>query len=264
MSESEQSPAAQPGRSEGAGVRAEGLTLRGARGEVYTDIRFDAPPGSLIALQGPSGSGRTCLLLTLTGRMKPSSGSARVGGHPLPQQLGAVRRISALGPVADVTDLEPSLSVAEQLRERALLQRTFGASVRALLRPRKERRATDRSRAEQALAAAGLDPETLPKGLRTKVRDLERLESLRLSTALALMGAPRLLAVDDVDLKLSDAERDEAWALLRSLTEQGLTVVAACSQAPEDALVVSTARARTEPKKKNEKNEKGEAQHALA
>ncbi|NUR67342.1 MAG: ABC transporter ATP-binding protein, partial [Streptomyces sp.] len=60
------------------------------------------------------------------------------------------------------------------------------------------------------------------------------------SLALALIGRPRLLGVDDVDLKLSDAERAEVWALLRSLAEAGTTVVAVCSEAPDDVVKVST------------------------
>ena len=142
-----------------------------------------------------------------------------------------------------VTDLDPALTVEEHLRERALLQRRFDGSLRALLRPRAERAAASRLRIDTALAAAGLDRESLPKGTRTAVRDLERIEALRLSVALALIGRPRLLGVDDTDLKLSDAERVEVWDLLRSVAESGTTVVAVCSEAPKGAVVVSTAPA---------------------
>ncbi|MFI6279280.1 ATP-binding cassette domain-containing protein [Streptomyces sp. NPDC050988] len=225
----------------GLGVRAEDFGLKGPRGWAFRGIGVDAEPGSLIAIEGPSGSGRTCLLLALTGRMKPTEGQARVGQSELPKQMAAVRRFSALAHVPGVTDLEPALSVAEHLRERALLQRRFGGSVRGLLRPRSERVTEARLRVDSALAAAGLDREALPKGSRTAVRDLERVEALRLSVALALIGRPRLLGIDDTDLKLSGAERAEVWALLRSLTEAGTTVVAVCSEAPEDAVVVSTA-----------------------
>ncbi|MEU9962060.1 ATP-binding cassette domain-containing protein [Streptomyces sp. NPDC050982] len=228
------------GGPHGLGVRAEDFGLRGPRGWAFRGVGVDAEPGSLIAIEGPSGSGRTCLLLALTGRMKPTEGHARVGQSELPKQMAAVRRFSALAHVPGVTDLEPSLSVAEHLRERALLQRRFGGSVRGLLRPRSERVTEARLRVDSALAAAGLDRESLPKGSRTAVRDLERLEALRLSVALALIGRPRLLGIDDTDLKLSGAERAEVWALLRSLTEAGTTVVAVCSEAPEDALVVPT------------------------
>ncbi len=139
--------------------------------------------------------------------------------------------------------------MAEHLRERVLLQRRFGDSatatargpLSALLRPRRERTAAARARIDAALEAAGLDLATLPKGDRTSVRDLERPEALRLSMALALIGRPRLLAVDDTDMKLSDAERAGLWATLRSLAESGTTVLAVCSQAPDGAVVVRTA-----------------------
>ncbi|MET9389142.1 ATP-binding cassette domain-containing protein [Streptomyces sp. NPDC006624] len=224
----------------GVRIVAEGLGIKGPRGWAVRGISVDAGPGSLVAVEGPSGSGRTCLLLALTGRMKITEGTATVGAVGLPKHLSAVRRISALAHVPGVTDLDPALTVGEHLRERALLQRRFGDSLRALLRPRAERAAASGQLVDEALAAAGLDLEALPKGPRTAVRDLERLEALRLSIALALIGRPRLLGVDDTDLKLSDGERTEAWALLRSLARAGTTVVAVCSEAPEDAVRVST------------------------
>ncbi|MGA4842515.1 ATP-binding cassette domain-containing protein [Streptomyces sp. G45] len=224
----------------GAAVSAADFGLKGPRGWAFRGIGFTAEPGSLIAVEGPSGSGRTSLLLALTGRMRATEGSATVDRSRLPKQLAAVRRISALGPVPGVTDLDPSLTVAEHLRERALLERRFTGSLRGLLRPPGERAAASRLRVDAALRAAGLDVEALPKGPRTSVRDLDRLEALRLSVALALIGRPRLLGVDDTDLKLSDAERAFAWDLLRSIAASGTTVVAVCSEAPEGAVVVPT------------------------
>ncbi|MEU8759219.1 ATP-binding cassette domain-containing protein [Streptomyces sp. NPDC048659] len=234
---------AQPDEPHGAAVVADGYGLKGPRGWAFRGIGFEAAPGSLVAIEGPSGSGRTCLLLALTGRMKAHEGHVEVAGLRLPRKMAAVRRISALGPVPGVSDLDPALTVAEHLRERALLQRRFDGSLKALLRRPAERAAATRARIDEALKTAGLDPETLPKGDRTAVRDLERLEALRLSLALALIGRPRLIGLDDADLKLSDGDRAEAWALLRSLTDSGTTVLAVCSEAPEGALRVSTAPA---------------------
>ncbi|MFF4450308.1 ATP-binding cassette domain-containing protein [Streptomyces sp. NPDC001502] len=224
----------------GAAVKAEDFGLKGPRGWAFRGVGIDAAPGSLIAVEGPSGSGRTCLLLALTGRMKPTRGHAEVGGHRLPKRMTAVRRITALGPVTGVNELDQALTVAEQLREGALLQRHYGAPVRAMLRPRAERRAAAEARIAAALEAAGLDLATLPKGERTSVRDLERLESVRLSVAIALLGSPGLLALDDLDLKLSDTERAEAWDLLRTVAARGITVLAVCSEAPADAVVLRT------------------------
>ncbi|MCK8680425.1 ATP-binding cassette domain-containing protein [Streptomyces lichenis] len=213
--------------------------MKGPRGWAFQDVDVAAPAGALVAIEGPSGSGRTCLLLALTGRMRATAGHAEVGGVPLPKKMGKVRRISALGPVCGVSDLDPAFTVAEHLRERALLQRHFTGSPLDLLRPRATRAAA-RARVTAALEAAGLDPAALPKGERTSVRDLERLEGLRLSLALALMAQPRLLAVDDTDLKLSGTDREAAWELLRSIAASGITVLAVCSEAPADALVVRT------------------------
>ncbi|MEY9811586.1 MULTISPECIES: ATP-binding cassette domain-containing protein [Streptomyces] len=227
----------------GLAVVADGLGLKGPRGWAFRDVSADAGPGALIAVAGPSGTGRTCLLLALTGRMKPTEGRAVVGGLELPRRMAAVRRRSALAHVAGVTDLDPALTVAEHLREQELLRRRFGGALprpRQLLRPRAERRRERRRHIDEALATAGLDLAALPKGGRTAVRDLERVEALRLSLALALLGRPRLLGIDDTDLKLSAAEREEVWELLRSVTGTGVTVLAVCSEPPSDAVVVRT------------------------
>ncbi|MFE4452568.1 ATP-binding cassette domain-containing protein [Streptomyces sp. NPDC056796] len=229
----------------GAALSAEDFGLKGPRGWAFRGVGFTAAPGSLVAVQGPSGSGRTCLLLALTGRMRSTQGRAEVGGERLPGRLTAVRRFSALGPVPGVNELDPSLTVAEHLRERALLRRRFDGSPRSLLRSRAERAATARAVIDTALEGAGLDLAALPKAGRTSVRDLERLEALRLSVSLALMGRPRLLAVDDADLKLSPAERAPAWELLRAIAAGGTTVLAVCDEAPEDALTVPTRPAAT-------------------
>ncbi|MFJ4962174.1 ATP-binding cassette domain-containing protein [Streptomyces sp. NPDC088729] len=233
---------------QGAAVRAEDFGLKGSRGWAFRHVGFTADPGSLVAIEGPSGSGRTCLLLALTGRMRATEGGAETAGLELPAKAAAVRAIAALGPVPGVSELDPAFTVGEHLRERALLQGRYGAPLRSLLRPRAERRAAARARIDRALDAAGLDPAALPKAERTSVRDLERLEALRLSVALALIGEPRLLALDDTDLKLSDAERGEAWALLRSLADAGTTVLAVCSEAPAGAHAVRTAPTTDEEK----------------
>lgn len=225
----------------GAAVFAEGFGVKGPRGWAFRSVDVDAAPGSLIGVEGPSGSGRTCLLLALTGRMRPAAGRAEVGGLALPRKMAAVRRISALAHVPGVSDLDPALTVDEHLKERALLQSRYDGSLRDLLRPRAERTGALRQRIDATLETAGLDRGGLAKEGRTSVRDLERLEALRLSIALALIGRPRLLAVDDSDLKLSDADRATAWDLLRSVADAGTTVLAVCGRAQECTSVIRTA-----------------------
>ncbi|MFJ8823261.1 ATP-binding cassette domain-containing protein [Streptomyces sp. NPDC102467] len=235
------------GPQDGAAVTAAGFGVKGPRGWAFRGVDVDAAPGSLVAVEGPSGSGRTCLLLALTGRMRSAEGTAAVGGFRLPRQMAAVRRVSALAQVPGVTDLDPAFTVAEHLRERELLQRRFDGSLRGLLRPRAERVSEAKLRIRTAPTAAGLDLDALPKGPRTAVRDLERVEALRLSLALALIGRPLLIGIDDTDLKLADTERAEIWAQLKAITAAGTTVVAVCSQVPADldAVVMSTVHPHT-------------------
>ncbi|MEU4199485.1 ATP-binding cassette domain-containing protein [Streptomyces sp. NPDC039022] len=231
---------------QGAAVNARGIGVKGPRGWAFRDVHLTADPGALIAVEGPSGSGRTCLLLALTGRMKLAEGHATVAGFPLPKRMGTVRSLTAIAHVPGVADLEPALTAGEHLEEQALLGHRMAGSLGARLPWGRRYKEATRARIEAALAAVGLDPATLPKGLRTAVRDLERIEALRLSLALAVMHGPRLVAVDDVDLKLSEDERSLAWQMLRDLALHGTTVVAAASTAPRDAVVVRTAPAATE------------------
>ncbi|MFE2226162.1 ATP-binding cassette domain-containing protein [Streptomyces kronopolitis] len=224
---------------QGAAVDARGIGVEGPRGWAFRGIDISAEPGALIAVQGSSGSGRTCLLLALTGRMRITAGEATVAGLPLPKRIGTVRSRTAIAHVPGVVELEPALTVAEHLKEQALLGHRFQGLSASLPWGRRQKEAT-RARIDAALAVVGLDPASLVKGLRTAVRDLERIEALRLSVALGIMHGPQLLAVDDVDLKLSAAERAEAWELLRGVTRTGITVVAAGSEAPADAVLVRT------------------------
>ncbi|MFH8347069.1 ATP-binding cassette domain-containing protein [Streptomyces sp. NPDC018045] len=232
---------------QGAAVNARGIGVKGPRGWAFRDVHITADPGALIAVEGPSGSGRTCLLLALTGRMQLAEGHATVAGFPLPKRMGTVRSLTAIAHVPGVADLEPALTAGEHLEEQALLGRRIAGSLGARLPWGRRYKEATRARVQAALTAVGLDPATLPKGLRTAVRDLERIDALRLSMALAVMHGPRLVAVDDVDLKLSQDERSQAWQMLRDLALAGTTVVAAASTAPGDAIVVRTAPAATEP-----------------
>ncbi|GAA3121867.1 hypothetical protein GCM10017600_16800 [Streptosporangium carneum] len=193
----------------GVAVHASGLSLKGGHGWVYRDVTLEAGPGSLTAVAGQAGSGRTSLLLTLAGRMKPTGGTLAVGGHHGP---GRIRRVAALGLVDGVNDLDGALSVREHLRER----------VRSPLWNRRQA-----ARATAALTAAGLERSP---GDRTLIRALDREERVRLGVALALLDEPGLLALDDVDAGLGGDRLDGLWATLADLAGQGLTVVASCTE----------------------------------
>lgn len=197
----------------GARVRAEGLTLTTREGPVYTDVDLTARPGTLTVFRADSGGGRSALLLSLTGRMRPTSGSLYVDGFTLPKQARKVRRISSLGLMDDVNALDERLRVREHLTEAVMLRN----------------RPASRSLVDRALDAA--DVPDIDRSSLTK--DLTMLERRRLGLALALIAEPRLLAADDVDGGLGSDHQSALWRTLARLAEEGITVVATCADPRE-------------------------------
>ncbi|GAB3479222.1 ATP-binding cassette domain-containing protein [Nocardiopsis coralliicola] len=198
-------------RATGAIVHADELELRTGEGTVFTGVSFTAMPGTLTVFEGDAGSGRTALLLTLGGRMRPSSGALRVDGHVLPRHARKVRRIAAPALLSGVNDLDERLRVREHLAERMLLR--FRPAPEGVVAP--------------ALSAAGLSDLD-----RTRlVRDLSAVERARLGVALALLEEPRLLLADGVGAGLGAGHRAAMWALLHELAEGGLTAIATCADA---------------------------------
>ncbi|WP_225992385.1 ATP-binding cassette domain-containing protein, partial [Actinomadura montaniterrae] len=194
-----------------AAVRTRGLSLRGARGWAFRDVDLDVPAGTLAAVSGIAGSGRTALLLALGGRMKPAAGTGTVGGLAL-DDLRAVQRIAALGIVPGVTGLDPALTVREHVREALALHEGILGRFRGR-----------NARMRAALDRAGLDADP-----RTLAEDLDPDEAQLLGAALALVGAPRVLLLDDVDEGLPADRQRALWRRLRAIADSGVTVIATC------------------------------------
>lgn len=191
-------------------VAAEGLTLDTPRGAVYRDIDLAAPAGALVAFAGPAGSGRTALLLTLAGRMRHTSGRAEVCGLPLPRAAAAVRRRVGLGETSRVNDIDSALDAGAVMRAELLL-----AGGRA-----------SRRDVIAALAHVGLD---IDPG--TRIDSLDAPDRFAMGVALGLAGRPDVLAVDDAGLGCTPSERRAVWALLRSVADSGVTVLASTPDA---------------------------------
>jgi ABC-type multidrug transport system ATPase subunit len=192
--------------------------VRGTRGWVFRDVELDVPAGALVAVSGIAGTGRTALLLTLGGRMKPAEGSVAVGGFT---RSGDVQRVAALGIVPGVTELDPALTVREHLNEALALRE----GVLGRFRGRETRR-------RQALERVGLDV-----GGRTLAGELPPDEARLLGAALALTGDPGLLLLDDVDEGLPADRQRRLWRRLAAIASDGVTVIAACHDpAPADGL----------------------------
>jgi ABC-type multidrug transport system ATPase subunit len=180
-------------------VDARQLSLRTKRGWVFRDIDLDLAEGELLAAAGPAGSGRSMLLLTLTGRAKPSSGSLSVNGD---QRRGKIRQVTAVARITGAIELEGDLRIADHLRETRLL----------------DRREVDYRHAAE-LVGFTVDSATL-------VEDLTPDEVTLFAVALAAATRPRLLVVDDVDVAATAQQQRRIWAALRDIAASGIAVAA--------------------------------------
>lgn len=201
-------------------VLARSITLSGARGPVFGPVTFDLAEGELGAVIGPQGSGRTSLLLCATARMLIDDGVLFVLGAEMPHQLSRTQAHTALANFARIDDLDEGLTVGEVCTERLGLltplwrrvPRMDDAEVETWLRPVFGDRAVP--------------------GAATKIWQLGGLETVGLKIALALMGRPRLLAVDDVDVALPDPDDQvRLWETLDRLRGDDLTILASAASA---------------------------------
>ena len=190
-------------------IVAHGLTLRLPFRASYGDVDLDIPRGSLCAVVAENNQGKTELLLSLAGRMKPSSGTLQVAGYPLPRKRAAVRRISGLGFFDRVNEVQPVLSV-----------RNVVAAELNLYSLRSGRRATETFIEEWGFGSVAKD----------KVETLDRFTYTRLGIALGMVGDPLLLVVDDIE---SDLTRHQSLKLMEELKDlahnRAMTVVVACT-----------------------------------
>ncbi|WP_157419863.1 ATP-binding cassette domain-containing protein [Actinomadura kijaniata] len=188
-------------------VEAEDLGLRTRRGPVFAGVTLRAAPGELVAVTGPGGSGRTSLLLTVAGRMRPSSGTLRVCGIALPGGAARVRGRVAVARATGAAELEPDLRVRDHVRERALAAGSPAAAF------------------DEAAGTVGLD---VPGA--TVVAELAAADATRLALALALLEAPEALVLDDLDDGADLAAQRALWEAARSAADSGPVVLAAATE----------------------------------
>lgn len=203
-------------------IIATDLSLTADRGPVFGPLTFTVPEGTLAIVVGPAGSGRSSLLLTLAGRMKPSGGSElTVFDHPLPAGRSAVQSLVGVAGFDAIDVLDGAVTVSAAMRERLGLLTPWYRRLPRLSQPDIVR-----------LTAEVFGDLPIPDGS-TLVRDLDELDVMLVRIAIALLQRPRLLVVDDVDQVHDDARRTVLWRRLEALTTGGLTVVATVASQDE-------------------------------
>jgi len=166
--------------------------------------------GEWLAIQGPTGHGKTTLLQMLGGLDRPTSGIVDFDGQDLAQmresQVTRVRATS-IGFIFQTFNLVPTLSAQENV-EAALVPLRIGAAER-------------HARAAKSLADVGLGDR-----VRHLPSELSGGQQQRVAIARALVKEPKVLLADEPSGNLDESTRDEIIGLLENLwRERGLTLV---------------------------------------
>ncbi|QCU78654.1 ABC transporter ATP-binding protein [Citricoccus sp. SGAir0253] len=181
----------------------------GEDGTLYAldGVDLTVPDGQLLALVGPSGSGKSSLLAVAAALVSPTAGSVRIDGTEVTAAGEAERariRRERVGLVFQQPRLLPSLTALEQLEL---------VGVLAGNRPRAVRTA-----AREALAAVGLSG-----AAHRRPHQLSGGQRQRVNIARALLGEPAVLLVDEPTSALDHERSAEVMDLLATLTHERST-----------------------------------------
>ncbi|MFJ6391919.1 ABC transporter ATP-binding protein [Streptomyces sp. NPDC091972] len=188
-----------------AAIRTRALTKRYRGGQLAVDgLDLTVPAGSVFGFLGPNGSGKTTTIRMLMGLIQPTSGSARVLGHPVPRASRTV--LPHVGALIEGPALYGFLSGRDNL------VRYDAADPTADPRTRSTRVAAALDRVGLA-AAAGKKAKAYSLGMKQ-----------RLGLAAALLQPRRLLVLDEPTNGLDPQGMREIRALIRELASDGTTV----------------------------------------
>ena len=182
-----------------------------------TDVSFTVPTGSVLALLGHNGAGKTTAVQILSTLIPPSSGRARVAGYDVADQADEVR--DNIGVTGQSASLDNVITGRQNL--------TLFGRLRGL--PRKQ----SRHRADELIAQFELD-HAADRPVSTYSGGMRR----RLDIAAALVVTPKVLFLDEPTTGLDPRSRRQVWELVSALAAEGVTVLLT-TQYLEEADVLS-------------------------
>lgn len=170
--------------------------------QALADVTLGIEKGSFFGLLGPNGAGKSTLINILAGLVLRSAGTVRIWGFDIDAEMRNARR--AIGVVPQELNLDPFFSPRELLELQAGL---YG--VPKALR-----------RTDEILDAVGLAPQA-----NAYARRLSGGMRRRLLVAKALVHAPPVLVLDEPTAGVDIELRQQLWAYVRHLNENGTTVL---------------------------------------
>ena len=183
-------------------IEARDLTVRFGKVVALDGLDLHAPPGQVLAVLGPNGAGKTTFVRAVATLRKPDRGHLRVLGRDVVKQAAAVRQ--EIGLAGQFAAVEPTMTGRENLEMTA---RLFGHGRRA---------------ARQA-AAAVIEQLGLGEVADRRSGGYSGGQRRRLDLGASLVGAPRLLLLDEPTTGLDPTGRREVWDAVRGLASAGTT-----------------------------------------
>ncbi len=188
-------------------IRLENITKRFGRATAVDGVSLDIPAGDSVALWGVNGAGKTTLIRCVLGLIR-FSGKISIDGIDVTRDGKQARRL--LGYVPQELGFYDDLGVAQAVQFFARLK---GAHVDSVA---------------DTLGAVGLDGHG-----RKRIRELSGGMKQRLALAIALLGDPPVLVLDEVTASLDACGRREFVALLEQMSHSGRTLLFASHRIEE-------------------------------
>jgi branched-chain amino acid transport system ATP-binding protein len=186
-------------------ILAENINTYYGRSHILRGVSFRVAPGETVSLLGRNGMGKTTLLRTLAGLVRPASGSVQLSGADVTSARASVRSRIGLAIVPEGRGIFPNLTVAENL--------TFAA--------RPNRKGERPWPLERVYA---LFPR-LAERKHHWGNELSGGEQQMLSIGRALMTSPSIILLDEATEGLAPKLRDEIWATVKQITTSGIAAI---------------------------------------
>ncbi len=185
-------------------IEAYDLRKRFGSTQALDGLTISAPAGSVLAVLGPNGAGKTTAVRVLTTLSKPDSGSARVAGHDVVSDPGAVQR--SIGVAAQDATVDEVLTGTQNLE---MISRLAGLGRHAA----------------RARTAELLERFRLTEAASRQVRGYSGGMRRRLDLAAAIVTRPPVLFLDEPTTGLDPASRNSMWQVIRELVGEGATLL---------------------------------------
>ncbi|MDX3840911.1 ABC transporter ATP-binding protein [Streptomyces europaeiscabiei] len=196
-------------------IQAQALTVARGPRTVLHALDFAVPQGQITGLLGPSGCGKSTLMRAIVGTQAKVTGTLNVLGHP----AGDATLRSRIGYVTQAPSVYDDLTVSQNL-----------AYFAAILDP--GRAAADRRHENVTRAIADVDLTTHADALAGNLSGGQRS---RVSLAVALLGAPELLVLDEPTVGLDPVLRRELWTLFHTIAAERRATLLISSHVMDEA-----------------------------